>query len=75
MDFAGFPNDKMKKKKKEEMLPVRIPASFLQAADLKVISEGFPNRNDYLRELANQLKPTIKELKKKGLLKDEEDFQ
>jgi len=64
-----------KKKKVQDPLVISsMPRSFVKAVDIQKTIKGYPTRSDFLRELAKDLTPSIKELKKKGLIKEDEEF-
>lgn len=70
--FVGFPNMRMKKRKSETIL-TRVPKEFIRSVDMKTIVDGFSSRQDCLRELSKEIRPGIKDLKNKGLLRDIDD--
>lgn len=71
-EFAGLGvvRKKISKKKSKSIM---VPIEFLEIVEIKSITEGYPNRNDFLRAIAKDWRPTIKELKDRGLLSDDEE--
>ena len=61
-----------RKKKRKEYAFTRVPVEFDEALRLRVPIDGFKNKAEYMRHLAKELRPTARELKEKGLLKDED---
>lgn len=61
-------------KLKEPSVPARVPKDFLDVARLNCSIKGYASTQDYLKALAKELRPTVEELRKRGLIKFEEDY-
>lgn len=65
----------IKKKIQDDFVLTRIPKEFLEVVDMRIITDDFGSRAEFLRVLGKKIRPTADDLKNKGLIRkdDEED--
>lgn len=70
IELSDFRNHK---KKRKENVSFKAPKEFVDIVDVNKTLKGYPTRGAYLQELAKELKPTADALKKRKLIKNEEE--
>jgi len=61
------------RKKRDDFLFIKVPRVFIEAVDMRIISEDISSRAEFLRMLGDKIKPCVNDLKKRGLIKNDTD--